>query len=103
MPLHNTKQHPRHGWIYREVLAGKSWTVRDPMMPFLMVAKQICAARQNNGIECRTGDAVKALGDYTCTRLDNDPRWCEGQPGEESLMEKRVRKGCEGCGRKRKR
>lgn len=106
MPLHNTHQHPRYGWLYREVINGKPWTVDDPMQPFLDVARSICRARKNNGLECRMQEAVKALGEYTCTRLDNDPRWCEGVPGETSQIEQAIRKaaGCAGCGkRKRKR
>ena len=92
----DTRKHPRHGWLYREMFGGRWWVVKDPMQPFLHVAAEICKARANNGVKSGLGECVNALKRFTLLRLGMDP---EGVVGVEIQMKRPA--GCPGCGRKR--
>lgn len=94
-PPFDVNRFPRDGWLYREKFGDKWWTVKDPLRPFLDVAKEICTARRNNGVKSKFSECVTALKRFTLVRLGKDP----DQPAviEQQVL---VAEGCPGCGRK---
>lgn len=105
MTLVETKQFPPDGWIYREMIGTRYWTNPQPMIPFLDVVKLLAKARANNpklGLSTDLGDCAKAIGDYTCKRLNDDTRWCEGRAPSAIEQTLKAAKGCGGCGAKKK-
>jgi hypothetical protein len=69
--------------------------------------KQIVAARKNNrasGLDPSWQACVDALDLYTCTRLNNDPKWCVAPADPVMLAAVKSRsQGCAGCGVSRRR
>lgn len=103
-PLISTNQFPPNGWVYRETIGGRSWTNPDTMLPFWDVVSTIVRARANNpGSKPATAEsAAQDLADYTCKRLNNDTRWCEGIAVASESAVRRRSGGCGGCGSRKK-
>jgi len=103
-PLCSISKFPPNGWIYREMIGNRYWTVPDPMLPFWDVVSSIINARANNpgaGLTTDQQAVATALAAYTCNRLNGDTRWCEGAASTTGTGQSK-RSGCGGCGGKRK-
>jgi hypothetical protein len=102
-PLHTTKKLPPKGWVYRELIAGKWWSNRDPMLPFGEVVKSLYNAKINNKIKTTVAQCEEAIAAFTCNRLGGDTRWCVGASDPVAVeRSKQEARGCQGCGRKKK-
>jgi hypothetical protein len=100
--LHSTTKFPPKGWIFRVMIAGRYWTVPDPMLPFDEVVKGIVRVHEANKVKLSIEQATQMLADFTCKRLDNDTRWCVGKVASGTATAEAKVKGCAGCGRKRR-
>lgn len=101
-PLHTTKKLPPKGWVYRELINGKWWVNRDPMLPWSEVVKGLYNARVNNKVKSTVREVEEAIATFTCNRLGGDTRWCVGA-GDPVAVERSKERKCAGCGAKRKR
>lgn len=103
--LLNLTNFPPGGWRYREV--ALNWTNPDPLNGegFDHAVKLIAMVRAQNpaaNLDPSLGACAKALVEYTCKRLNYDPRWCGLPPLEQQAINERYapRRGCASCGRR---
>lgn len=105
-PLVTVNKLPPQGWIYREVIGGRSWTNPDTMLPFWDVVTVIQRARGNNPstqLSTNAQSIARDLALYTCRRLNYDSRWCvTAVTAEEAALAVKKGKGCSGCGGKKR-
>lgn len=104
MKLINTSNFPKSGWTYRE--PSINWTNPDPLNGegFDYAVRMIQQARANNpasGLDPSYEACAEALSEYTCRRLNNNPKWCTGDPEVMKAQAAAIAsRGCGGCGKK---
>ena len=123
MPLLTTKTTPPGGFTFKE--PKTKWSVRDPMLPFDEVVKQIARHREANATifskeELDYDVIADALEEQVCKRLKFNSNWCRSKesleasspppPPEPTHAKQRNSraprsgsKGCPTCGRRKKR
>lgn len=78
MPLKTRNQFPPGGWVYVQPETG--WKAPRPKIDsFSETVKKTINHRRNNPGKGMNTDAYaveRDLDDFTCHRLDNDPKWC---------------------------
>lgn len=104
MGILNHNVFPPNGWVYRERIAGKYWSVPDPLQPLDVCSIALFNARRNNKVSTTLEECRKAISDYTCRRLDNDTRFCESTAEQVKIREAkeaRPKRSCCGRGKKK--
>lgn len=123
MPLHTTTIVPPGGFAFLDPVTR--WSVRDPLLPFEEIVKQIYRHRwANKGLYQTDQLEVEVitieLHDQVCRRLKNNSRWCrnreseavsDSSPATQNEPQQRKGKtrhrskgkGCPTCGRRKKR
>lgn len=122
MPLLTTKLTPPGGFTFKE--PKTKWSVRDPMLPFEEVVRQIMRHREANVNHFAKTDLdydaiADALEEQVCHRLKFNSNWCRGasvnddappvplqnEPRKRNSRTPRKRdgQGCATCGRRKKR
>lgn len=102
MPLRDRTKLPPGGFPYREPKIN--WSVPYALLEFNLIAKQIQQARLNNlhaGLDPDLFACKKALDDYTCARLHNDPAFCISPDSPLALAVEEKPRGCSSCGRRK--
>lgn len=107
MPLLDRSRMPPGGFPYREPAINWRVPTTDLYLPFDMVARTIAMARINNphaGLNPDLNACRDALDLYTCTRLNNDPKWCVAVGDPVAIAIDQTRKAvhrCGGCGQRK--
>lgn len=113
MKLVNTTHFPPGGWQYKEPSLHWSTTSEIAMGGLDVATRALQMVRANNpesGLNPSYEACLEDIKNYTCLRLNYDPRWC-GLPPEviqtqEALKQvgRRSRgiQGCASCGKRRK-
>jgi hypothetical protein len=94
----DTSKNPPGGWLYREKIKGRWFSVKDSMQPFLVVSAEIQAWRRNNGMESKLSGCVTELRRYTMRRFGLDPDGGGVAAGQQAAA---TESGSACCGRQR--
>lgn len=99
MTLNPNTPFPPGGFYYREPSIG--WVTGNPMLPLVMVARELQQARMNNlasGLDTTLQACQQAIEEFTCKRIKGDPKYCSGSEVPKSEVKKtKVTGKCAGC------
>lgn len=103
--LINLTKFPPGGYKYREPSINWVMPSEIALIGLDDAVRALQMARANNpssGLDPSYSACLEAIKKYTCTRLNNDPRWCDLPPEE---LQKRssigmIGRPCAGCGRR---
>lgn len=110
--LVNTADFPPGGYQFREPSLNWSTTSEIAMGGLDSTVRALQMVRAQNpdsGLNPSYGACLEAVKEFTCKRLNDDPRWC-GLPPEEIQTREALRqvgrksrgiKGCASCGKRR--